>query len=124
VGLEVPVPRYRRTQEEEAPVLGPFKPIIDAMILEDLKKKPRERRTSHVIFKDLEREQGFTGAEPTVRKYFCARRRELLGVYRAFAPLDHPPCGEAQMDWVEDVAVILEGEECVVQVFALRRVNQ
>ncbi len=113
-------PEYHSYVEKERPVLGSFEEKIDEIILADLEKNPKERFTSHTLFEHLSGEYGYEGAESTLRRFFCQRRREILGSANVTVPLDHPPNGEAQVDWIEDIPVVINGEKVNVQGFCLR----
>jgi transposase len=120
---ESALPQYHRTVSRACPVLGPFIEIIDELIMKDLKKPRKERFIGYTFYKHLRDNYQYTGAEATLRKYFCLRRRELAGVTKVTVPLVHPPNGEAQADWIEDISVMIGGNHTIVQGFCLRTNN-
>jgi transposase len=117
------LPEYRRSSIKLCPVLGAFMEIIDELIQEDLKKPKKQRFIGHTFYTYMRNTHGYTGAEPTIRKYFCLRRRELAGQTQVTVPLIHPPNGEAQVDWIEDITIMLDGKETLVQGFCMRTIN-
>jgi len=114
------LPQYRRSAERDSPVLGPFFETIDQLIKEDLERKTKERFTAHTFYRYLKNSHGYIGSENTLRKYFCQRRRELAGLANVTVPLLHPPNGEAQVDWIEDITVIIADKQTIVQGFCMR----
>jgi transposase len=114
------LPQYRRSSDRFCPVLGPFIELIDELIQEDLKKPRKQRFIGHTFYIYLRDSHGYTGSESTLRKYFCLRRRELTGLTKVSVPLVHPANGEAQVDWIEDITVIIGGKETIVQGFCMR----
>lgn len=117
------LPQYRRSSTRSCPVLGSFMELIDELIQEDLKKPKKQRFIGHTFYIHMRDMHGYTGAEATMRKYFCLRRRELAGLTQVTVPLIHPPNGEAQVDWIEDITVVLKGKEVLVQGFCMRTIN-
>ena len=118
---------YHLSQPRTAPVLGPVKAQVDAWLVENetLPRNPRKQRaragqryTSHVIFKKLQAEHGFTGGESTIRGYI-SRERQRHQRPAVFLPLEFDPGQDAQVDWGE-AEVELAGERRTVQLFVLR----
>lgn len=114
------LPQYHQSVDRSCPVLGPYIEVIDELIKKDLEKKPKERFTGHTFYKYLRDDYGYARSENTLRKYFCQRRRELAGCTKVIVPLCHPPNGEAQVDWIEDITVVINGEQTIVQGFCMR----
>ncbi len=108
-------------------VLDPVKPVIDAMLREDLAAPRKQRHTTRRIFTRLARERGFTAASySTVLNYVNERRREIAEEERerrmhldGFVPQVHAPGQEAEVDFAE-VWVRLAGEAVQCALFTLR----
>jgi transposase len=95
-------PGYTRAKPAEKPKLGPFVPVIDAILDADRSAPEKQRHTAKRIFERLRDEHGFAGGYTVVKDYVRigrARGRET------FVPLAHPP-GHAQVDFGEAIAVI------------------
>jgi transposase len=100
-----------------APVLGPYKPVIEQLLAENEHMPRKQRYTGHKIFTVLQA-QGYAGSEPSVRRYVAQCRQE--GKRRAvYLPLEFDPGADAQVDWGEGVASIA-GERAAVQLFVMR----
>ncbi|HEX9597219.1 MAG TPA: IS21 family transposase, partial [Anaerolineales bacterium] len=100
-----------------APVLGPFKPAIDALLAESARLPRKQRYTAHKIFEQLQ-SQGYAGSEVTVRQYI-AQQRQATRKREVFLPLEFDPGRDAQVDWGE-AQVLLAGQPLTAQFFALR----
>jgi len=60
--LENPQPRpYTRTEPTVAPVLGPFMPIIDQILLDDRSEPTKQRHKASKIYRRLRDEYGYKG---------------------------------------------------------------
>ena len=94
-------PGYDRKGQREKPVIGPFIPIIHAILEADKKVHPKQRHTGKRIFDRLRKEHGYTGGITVVRDEI---RRWKQGSSEVFMPLAHPP-GEAQFDFGEAKAI-------------------
>jgi transposase len=95
-------PGYTRTQPPPKPKLGPYLPVIDAILDADRLAPAKQRHTAKRIFERLREEHGFGGGYTVVKDYVrqCrSRERET------FVPLAHPP-GHAQVDFGEAVGII------------------
>ena len=96
--------RYTLSQPRAAPKLGPFHPVIERILLEDVQAPPKQRHTASQIYRRLcEPEHGYTGGYDQVRRY-VGRRREAAR--QTFVPLSHAPgCrleadfGHIDVDW-------------------------
>ncbi|MHB1571692.1 MAG: IS21 family transposase [Solirubrobacteraceae bacterium] len=118
--LESAVPPARkRPVGRRAPALGPYRPIIDAILIADRRVPRKQRHTARRIWRRLLDEHGAQVAERTVREYVAARRRELGEPGQVFVPQIHQAGIEAEVDWGEAQAV-LAGRLTVVQLFYLR----
>jgi transposase len=118
-------PPERKGYPQRSSKLDPFKPVIDAMLREDLRAPRKQRHTVTRIYGRLIDEHGMTDVSyPVVRAYVAARRPEIaqaagMGVAELFVPQTHRPGEEAEVDFGE-VAVRLRGEQVTVMLFALR----
>jgi len=73
------VPPPRKTRVFAAPVLDPVKPLIDAMLRQDLDAPKKQRHTARRILARLVDEHQVTAISyPTVRDYVARRRPEIL----------------------------------------------
>jgi transposase len=114
----IPPPR-RRPEGRPAPVLGPYRALIDEWLTADRKAPPKQRHTARRIWQRLAEEHGAAVAEPTVRKYVRARRREIGPPGEAYVPQLHRAGAEAEVDWGE-ATVVLRGEPVEVGLFHMR----
>lgn len=114
------VPPARKVAERSSPVLdAQIRAQIDQWLVGDAKAPRKQRHTARRVFVRLRQETAFAGAESTVRRYVCARRRELGVGKEVFVPLVHVPGAEAEVDWYEATVAFPDGEQ-VVQVFSMR----
>lgn len=95
-------PGYVRTKPPGKPKLGPFIPVIDAILAGDVLAPPKQRHTAKRIFERLKSEHGFGGGYSAVRDYVRTARARAR---ETFVPLAHPP-GHAQVDFGEAIGVI------------------
>ena len=110
-------PPYTRSSPRPAPILGPFKPQLDAFLAENQHLPRKQRYTSHRMF-TLLRADGYQGSESHIRAYIGQQRRSLLRP-ALFLPLEFDPGQDAQVDWGEAV-VLMDGEHLTVQLFVMR----
>ena len=89
------------TLNRPRPVLGPLKPVIDAILEQDREAPRKQRHTAHRIWERLVSEHGAEIAEPTVRRYVGMRKRELYGASEVMVPQVHDPGVEAEVDLSE-----------------------
>jgi transposase len=95
--LKEPEPRpYTRRVERWAPKLGPFKPVIDAILAGDKEAPRKQRHTAAQIHRRLRDEHGYTGAYDSVRRYVRRRRRLER---ETFVPLSHEPGERIEVDF-------------------------
>lgn len=111
------VPAYTLTEGKEAPVLGPFKELVDRWVAEDEKKPKKKRRTARRMY-DLLREApyGYSGAESTLRRYVGQARRKAR--HKVYVMLDYQPGEVAQLDFGE-AEVLIDGRLVVAQLFLM-----
>jgi transposase len=96
------LPPERRAPERSAPVLGPWKAVIDQILADDKKAPPKQRHTAKRIWERLGDEHGATVAFSTVRGYVGERRRELANITRVVTiPRLHAAGDEAEVDFGE-----------------------
>ena len=88
-------PQYTRKRPVNRPVLGPFLPIIDQILKDDIGAPRKQRHSAKRIFDRLKQEHGYPGGYTQVREYVAEVR---LRTKEAFIPLEFDP-GEAQVDW-------------------------
>ena len=110
-------PSYQRQVPPPARKLGPYKSQIEAMLLENRTLPRKQRWTSPRIYAVI-REDGFEGAESTVR-HFVAQVRKQLKPPKLFLPLAFDPGTDAQVDWGEGI-VIFNGVQTTVQLFYMK----
>ena len=95
--LAQPQPRpYTRTRPTPAPVLGPFQPLIDAILADDERAPPKQRHTAMQVFRRLRAEHGFSGGYDQVRRYVARQRRDHR---ETFIPLAHEPGQRLEADF-------------------------
>ena len=109
--------RYTLSVPRPSPVLGPYKETIDQYLAESARLPRKQRYTAHKIYALL-CEQGYPGAESTVRSYVGQQRRTKQRP-EVFIPLEFDPGRDAQVDWGEGLAIIA-GEPMTVQLFVMR----
>lgn len=114
----VPPPR-KRPEGRPAPVLGPYRSIIDEILIADRQAPRKQRHTARRIWRRLVDEHGAQVAERTVREYVAAKRRELGEPGEVFVPQIHQAGMEAEVDWGE-AEVLLAGRATRVQLFFMR----
>jgi transposase len=94
--------------------LGPFLPVIHAILEADRRAPKKQRHTARRIFDRLREEHGYTGCESIVRAAVHDWRKTAAEV---FVPLAHPP-GEAQVDFGH-AEVVIAGEQVTAAFFVL-----
>ena len=118
-------PPERKTPARTAPKLDPFKPAIDAMLVEDITAPRKQRHTARRITARLLAEHNAYGVSySTVRDYVRMRRPQILAEHgkpagEAFVLQEHPPGAEAEVDF-GDVYVNLAGEVTKCFLFSFR----
>lgn len=122
--LESAEPPERKTAVRVSPKLEAFKPLIDAMLLEDVSAPRKQRHTARRVLARLVDEHGLDEVSySTVRDYVRTRRSEIdaeAGRHReVFVPQDHAPGAEAEVDF-GDVWVVLNGVKTKCQLFVFR----
>jgi len=110
-------PRYQRQEPPGAQKLGPYKERVQALLAENKRLPRKQRWTAPRIFRQI-REEGYSGAESTLRHY-VGQVRKLQKQPAVFLPLAFDPGTDAQMDWGEGV-VIMNGQQVTVQLFLMK----
>ena len=123
--LASPAPPPRKRRSQLAPKLDPVKPLIDAMLREDLTAPGKQRHTARrVLARLLDEHDVHTITYSTVRDYVRVCRVEINAeagrcVQEAFVPQTHEPAAEAEVDFA-DLWIDLKGIRTKVFLFTLR----
>jgi transposase len=94
--LRHPEPPPRRPVPPVAPVFGPFRAAVDAIMAADETAPRKQRHTGTQIYRRLVAEYGYAGSYDPIRRYLKARR---LDRRETFVPLDHRPGVRAEADF-------------------------
>ena len=114
------VPRYRRKEPANHPVMGEFKEIVDGWLLNDKESPRKQRHTAARVYRRLVEEHGFTGGDSTVRRYVRLRRADLgLQIKEAMIPLQPELGSGAEVDWGE-AQVKIGGVQQKIKIFCMR----
>ena len=119
------VPPARKARVFVAPVLDPVKPLIDAMLRQDLEAPKKQRHTARRILARLVDEHGVeTISYSMVRGYVARRRPEIVAeanrpLEEGCVPQRHDPGAEAEVDF-HDLWVILRGVKTKTALFTMR----
>jgi transposase len=118
--LESAIPPPKRAPESRpAPKLGPYRPVIDAILVADRDAPRKQRHTARRIWQRLVEEHGAEVSERQVCRYVHDRRRQLGEVGEVFVPLIAEAGIEGEVDWGQ-ARVLLRGELVDVHLFAMR----
>jgi transposase len=119
--LEGAVPPARKVPAPRpAPVLGPWKPLIERWLEEDRGAPRKQRHSGRRVWQRLVEEHGVEVAEGTVRRFVAAvRARQELSVFEVMVPQQHPLGAEAEVDF-GTISVYLAGALFEVQLFIMR----
>ena len=79
-----------------APVFGPFRAIVDAIVAADETAPPKQRHTASQIYRRLVTEHSYRGQYDQVRRHLQETRRAKR---ETFIPLDHPPGHRCEADF-------------------------
>ena len=109
--------KYTLTLSREAPVLGPYKARIEALLEENERLPRKQRYTGHKIYETIY-EAGYRGSESGVLVYIWKQRRGKKRP-KVYMPLEFDPGSNGQVDWGEAIAIIA-GEQVTVQLFYMR----
>jgi transposase len=83
-------------EPRSAPVFGPVRSIVDAILAADETAPRKQRHTAAQLHRRLVAEYGYTGSYDQVRRYLQERR---LDRRETFIPLDHAPGHRAEADF-------------------------
>ncbi len=118
--LSSPLPPPRRVPARPAPVLGPWKALIDGWLEADRSAPRKQRHTARRVWQRLVEEHGVNVGESTVRRYVAeVRHRQELPVVEVAVPQHHPLGEEAEVDF-GTISVYLGGLLSEVSLFLLR----
>jgi len=110
--------RYSRTNQP-LPKIGPWRDELDALLLANEGKAPRERLTLVRLFEML-RSRGYEGGYDAVRRYARVWRQEQgPSIAQAYVPLSFAPGEAYQFDWSHEV-VLINGTTVTVKVAHVR----
>lgn len=113
--LKQPEPSgYQSVKPRAKKKLGPFLPVIEAILQQDRLAPPKQRHTAKRIFERLRDEHGYTGRLTVVKDAVRALRVQHEEV---FVPLSHRP-GEAQVDFGH-AEVTLDGAPTKAALFVM-----
>lgn len=88
--LRHPVPPpYTRTAPRPAPSFGPFRTIVDAILLTDQTAPRKQQHTAIQIYRRLVTEHGYAGSYSPIQRYLRDRRRAARA---RFVPPDDRSC--------------------------------
>ena len=119
------VPPPRKARVFPAPALDPVKPLIDAMLRQDLDAPKKQRHTARRILARLVDEHGVTAISySTVRDYVARRRPEILAeagrpLEAGCVPQAYEPGAEGEVDF-HDLWVLLRGVKTKTALFTMR----
>jgi transposase len=100
--LTSPVPPTRKVVERDAPVLGPWKAIIDGWLAADALAPKKQRHTARRVWQRLVEEHGVAVGESTVRRYVAeAKGRSAVPLVEVKVPQTHPLGDEGEVDFGE-----------------------
>jgi len=107
----------RRTQP--LPKIGPWRETLDALLLANESKAPRERLTLIRVFEAL-RNAGYDGSYDAVRRYARVwHKARGAATAAAYVPLSFAPGEAYQFDWSHEV-VLINGATVTVKVAHVR----
>jgi transposase len=102
-------PPPRQAVERPAPVLGPWKAIIDGWLEADRDAPRKQRHTARRVWQRLVEEHGAVVGESSVRRYVAeARRQTPMAVRAVMVPQTHPLGDEGEVDFGQ-VSFYLDG---------------
>jgi transposase len=114
------LPPSRKTTPRPAPVLGPWKPVIESWLEADKTAPRKQRHTARRVWQRLIEEHHVDIGESTVRRYVTeVRRRQTLPLVEVSVPQHHPLGAEAEADF-GTISVYLAGLLTEVQLYIMR----
>lgn len=95
--LANPEPKpYTLAASRPAPVFGPFRGIVDAIVAADAQAPRKQRHTASQIYRRLVAEHGYRGRYDQIRRHL---RDHRLQQRETFIPLDHRPGHRCEADF-------------------------
>lgn len=85
-------------EPESYPILGPYIPIINGWMEQDMREPRKQRHTAKRIHDRLREEHGFKGSYASVKRYVVKKRWLLKEAREGYLPIAHP-LGHAQVDF-------------------------
>lgn len=123
--LAAAAPPARKSRVFAAPKLDPVKPLVDAMLREDLTAHRKQKHTARRVLARLVDEHAVVDVSyASVRDYVARRRPQIQAeagrtVEQAFVPQTHAPGEQAEVDF-GDVWLTLAGEKTRCFMFTYR----
>ena len=87
---------YTLPQDRPAPRLGPYKAVIEQILVEDEQAPRKQRHTAAKLYRRLRDEHGYPGGYDQVRRYVGKLGRIQQ---ETFIPLTHPPGRRLEADF-------------------------
>jgi transposase len=87
---------YTLPQDRPAPRLGPYKAVIEQILVEDEQAPRKQRHTAAKLYRRLREEHGYPGGYDQVRRYVGKLGRIQQ---ETFIPLTHPPGRRLEADF-------------------------
>ena len=87
---------YTRSIDRPAPVLGPFHPVIDQILIDDEAAPPKQRHTAARMLRRLRDEHDYAGGYAQVQRYL---RATGFDIKKTFIPLGHLPGRRLEADF-------------------------
>ena len=84
------------TRNGSAPMLGPFRAVIDQILVDDETAPPKQRHTAAQVYRRIRDEQGYAGGYAQVQRYLHKHRRRHQ---ETFIPLGHLPGQRLEADF-------------------------
>jgi transposase len=89
-------PPYTRAEPRSAPMFGPFRALVDAIVAADETAPRKQRHTAMQIYRRLVAEHAYPGGYDQIRRYVQQQRRDRR---ETFIPLAHQPGVRAEADF-------------------------
>jgi transposase len=89
-------PPYTTAEPRPAPVFGPFRALVDAILEADADAPRKQRHTAAQVYRRLVAEHAYAGGYDAVRRYLRQCRRDRR---ETFIPLEHRPGVRAEADF-------------------------
>lgn len=118
--LESPIPPPRKAVVRPAPLLDPWKPMIDGWLADDEEAPKKQRHTARRVYQRLIEEHGADIGESTVRRYVAeVKARRPVALAQVNVPQSHPAGEEAEVDFGQ-ITFRLAGELVIGRMFVMR----